>query len=78
VLIFQIFHNQRITCSDSLKKNSKSKNRIGCSKNLKEMAVFMKEPVHKQLTSVACAVGPSVTTSSTDFSFQNLVFLEFI
>jgi hypothetical protein len=26
------------------------------------------------LTSVACAVGPSVTTSSTDFSFQNLVF----
>ncbi len=26
------------------------------------------------LTSVACAVGPSVTTSSTDFSFQNLGF----
>ncbi len=26
------------------------------------------------VTSVACAVGPSVTTSSTDFSFQNLVF----
>ncbi len=26
-------------------------------------------------TSVACAVGPSVTTSSTDFSFQHLVFL---
>jgi hypothetical protein len=25
-------------------------------------------------TSVACASGPSVTTSSTDFSFQNLVF----
>ncbi len=25
-------------------------------------------------TSVACALGPSVTTSSTDFSFQNLVF----
>jgi hypothetical protein len=25
-------------------------------------------------TSVACAVGPSVTTSSTDFSSQNLVF----
>jgi hypothetical protein len=24
--------------------------------------------------SVACAVGPSVTTSSTDFSFQNLIF----
>jgi hypothetical protein len=23
---------------------------------------------------VACAVGPSVATSSTDFSFQNLVF----
>ncbi len=29
------------------------------------------------ITSVACAVGPSVATSSTDFSFQNL-FLEFI
>jgi hypothetical protein len=25
-------------------------------------------------SSVACAVGPSVTTSSTDFSFQNLAF----
>jgi hypothetical protein len=25
-------------------------------------------------TSVACAVDPSVTTFSTDFSFQNLVF----
>jgi hypothetical protein len=25
-------------------------------------------------TSVACAVGPSVTNFSTDFSFQNLVF----
>jgi len=25
-------------------------------------------------TSVACAVGPSVTASSTDFSFQNLFF----
>jgi hypothetical protein len=25
-------------------------------------------------TSVACAISPSVTTSSTDFSFQNLVF----
>ncbi len=25
-------------------------------------------------TSVACGVGPSVTTSSTDFSFQNAVF----
>ncbi len=25
-------------------------------------------------TSVACAVGPCVTTSSSDFSFQNLVF----
>jgi hypothetical protein len=25
-------------------------------------------------TSVACAVGSSVTMSSTDFSFQNLVF----
>ncbi len=29
-------------------------------------------------TSTACAVGPSVTTSSTDFSFQNLIFWEFI
>ncbi len=28
--------------------------------------------------SVACVIGPSVTMSSTDFSFQNLVFLEFI
>jgi hypothetical protein len=27
--------------------------------------------------SVACAVGPSVTMSSTDFSFQNLVFWNF-
>ncbi len=26
------------------------------------------------LTSVACAVGPSVTMSSTDFSFQNQIF----
>jgi hypothetical protein len=26
------------------------------------------------ITNVACAVGPSVTTSSTDFSFQNFVF----
>ncbi len=25
-------------------------------------------------THVACAIGPSVITSSTDFSFQNLVF----
>jgi hypothetical protein len=25
-------------------------------------------------TSVACAVGPGVTASPTDFSFQNLVF----
>jgi len=29
-------------------------------------------------TSVACAVGPSVITSTTDSSFKNLVFLEFI
>jgi hypothetical protein len=29
------------------------------------------------LTRVTCAVGPSVTTSSTDFSFQNLVFWNF-
>jgi len=28
---------------------------------------------HINHTSVACAIGPSVTTSSTDFSFQNLV-----
>ncbi len=26
------------------------------------------------ITSVACAFGPGVTISSTDFSFQNLVF----
>ncbi len=25
-------------------------------------------------TSVACAIGPSVTTTLADFSFQNLVF----
>jgi hypothetical protein len=25
-------------------------------------------------TSMACAIGPSVITFSTDFSFQNLVF----
>jgi hypothetical protein len=29
------------------------------------------------LTSVARAIGPSVTVSSTDFSFQNLIYLEF-
>ncbi len=29
---------------------------------------------HFTITSVACAVGPSVTMSSTIFSFQNLVF----
>ncbi len=29
---------------------------------------------HLANTSVSCAVGPSVTTSSTDFSFQNLFF----
>jgi hypothetical protein len=29
---------------------------------------------HIIYTSVACAIGPSVTMSSTDFSFQNLVF----
>jgi hypothetical protein len=28
-------------------------------------------------TSVACPVGPSVTTSSLDFSFENLVFWNF-
>jgi hypothetical protein len=26
------------------------------------------------LTSVACAIGPNATTSSTEFLFQNLVF----
>ncbi len=30
--------------------------------------------VNSIVTSVACAIGPSVTMSSTDFSFQNLVF----
>ncbi len=29
---------------------------------------------HFNVTSVACAVGPNVITSLTDFSFQNLVF----
>ncbi len=28
-------------------------------------------------TSVACVVGPSVNSSSTDFSFQNLLFFFF-
>jgi hypothetical protein len=31
-------------------------------------------PYHFIITIVACAIGPSVTTSSTDFSFRNLVF----
>ncbi len=31
-------------------------------------------PTRINITSVACAVCPSVTTSPTDFSFQNLVF----
>ncbi len=34
----------------------------------------MENSFELRMTSVACAVGPSVTTSSTDFSFQNLVF----
>jgi len=34
---------------------------------LDELCIFGK-------TSVACAGGPSVTMTSTDFSFQNLVF----
>jgi hypothetical protein len=34
----------------------------------------LKTPFDLKDTSVACAVGPSVTTSSTDFSFQNLIF----
>jgi hypothetical protein len=29
---------------------------------------------HLGLASAACAIGPSVITFSTDFSFQNLVF----
>ncbi len=45
--------------------------------------VFQNQPIVEKVwgrflkstdTSVASAVGPSVTTSSTDFSFQNLVF----
>jgi hypothetical protein len=35
---------------------------------------WMKKILFLVDTSVACAVGPSVTTSSTDFSVQNLVF----
>jgi hypothetical protein len=38
----------------------------------------MKHNVILYDTSVINVVGPNVTTSSTDFSFQNLVFLEFI
>jgi hypothetical protein len=33
---------------------------------------------HFSLTSVACAIGPSFTTSSTDFLFRNLVFLIYL
>jgi len=33
-----------------------------------------KNDVHITQTSVACAIGPSGNSSSTDFSFQNLVF----
>jgi hypothetical protein len=29
-------------------------------------------------TSVACAGGPSITMSSTDFSFQNLIFWDLL
>ncbi len=35
-------------------------------------------PTYPTKTSVACAVGPSVTTSSIDFSFPKPGFLEFI
>jgi hypothetical protein len=45
---------------------------VATSQKLKERR--KKNPLDLKLTSVACAVGPSVTTSSTDFSFQNLVF----
>jgi hypothetical protein len=38
------------------------------------MPDFARGPLFSYITSVACAVGPSVTMSSTDFSFQNLVF----
>jgi hypothetical protein len=34
--------------------------------------------VHFTPTSVVYALGPGVNSSSTDFSFQNLVFWEFI
>jgi hypothetical protein len=37
-------------------------------------ALLLREKPMIMMTSVACAVGASVTLSSTDFSFQNLVF----
>jgi hypothetical protein len=39
--------------------------------------LHLKEICNFSHTSVASAVGPSVTTSSIDFSFQNLVFWNF-
>jgi hypothetical protein len=44
--------------------------------SLENRVIMLKENIMlvSMHTSVACAVGPSSTTFSTDFSFQNLVF----
>ncbi len=39
-----------------------------------ENILIFESDVNSIVTSVTCAIGPSVTTSSTDFSFQNLAF----
>jgi hypothetical protein len=46
---------------------------------IRNRVIMLKENIMLILmhTSVACAVGPSLTTFSTDFSFQNLVYLNF-
>ncbi len=55
----------------------------GCLKNLCGIHAVLHASYHQfqqilvailMCTSVACAIGPSVNTFSTDFSFQNLVF----
>jgi hypothetical protein len=40
------------------------------------LVTFIQQSTHSfiRATSVACAVGPSVVTCSTDFSFEHLVF----
>jgi hypothetical protein len=59
-------------CTLSTKSRANKRRHLVCQLNLTEWLFISKG------TSVACAVGPSVITASTDFSFQNLVFWEFI